>query len=177
MATQFTVIFGRQQSQAAVLKRLEAWRQGQGGTGVQVFEAGTSPPLRFCSDALVRFSPSFLAEIPDTATKVARLKSAVARDLDVFAKNPRRLLDLYFDFIAARLETESAALEQLLRPLGGLFRIEDWTYSALRPLPNAVVFDANRGSRPPTPPRREAGRARCRPVDDDERRHADRASP
>lgn len=149
MATRFTVIFGRQQSEAAVLKRLEAWRQGQGGTGVQVFEAGTSPPFRFCSDERVRFPPSNLADVPDTASKVARLKSDVLRDLDVFAKNPRRLLDLYFDFIAERLDAEAAAFDVLLQPLGRLFKIEDWVYSALRPLPNAVVFDADDPETPP----------------------------
>lgn len=143
MATQFTVIFGRQQSETAVLQRLEAWQQGQGGTGVQVFQAGTTPPFRLCSDELVRFPPAILADVPDTASKVARLKADISRDMDVFAKNPRRLLDLYFDFIAAQVETESAALDALLQPLGGLFRIEDWTYTALRPLPNAAVFAAD----------------------------------
>ena len=149
MSCRFAVIFGRKQSDAAILQRLAAWRQGANPAGVRVFAAATTPPLRFNSDDRVRFPPSFLADIPDTATRVARLKSDVSRDLDVFAKNPRRLLDLYFDFIAARLDAERAALDQLLRPLGGLFRVEDWVYSALRPLPNAAVFDAD----DPEPPR------------------------
>ena len=143
MSCRLAVIFGRKKSDAAILQRLDAWRQGQNPAGVRVFDAAATPALRFNSDEQVRFPPSVLAEIPDTATKVARLKSDVSRDLDVFAKNPRRLFDLYFDFIAARLIAERAALDRLLRPLGGLFRVEDWVYSALRPLPNAAVFDAD----------------------------------
>lgn len=149
MSRRFAVIFGRKQSNAAVVERLESWRQGKDPAGIKIFESGTTPPFRFCSDEQVRYPPSFLADVPDTATKVARLKSDVLRDLDVFAKNPRRLLDLYFDFIAARLETESVALEKLLRSLGGLFKVEDWVYSALRPLPNAVVFDPDDPETPP----------------------------
>ncbi len=143
MKRRFAVIFGRKQPDAAVLKRLQEARQGEAVAGARIFEPGSAPPLRLCSDDRVRFPPSVLADIPDTARKVARLKADVSRDMDVFAKNPRRLLDLYFAFIAARLEAEGATLEELLRPLGGLFRVQDWAFSALRPMPNAAVFDAD----------------------------------
>lgn len=149
MIRRFVVLFGRKQSDATVLRRLDAWRQGKDTAGVRFFAAGSTPTLRFGSDDLVRFPPSFLADVGDTESKLARLKSDVSRDMDVFAKNPRRLLDRYFDFIEARLHAEGAALERLLQPLGGLFRVDDWAYSALRPLPNAAVFDGAEDGAPP----------------------------
>lgn len=148
MSRQFVVLFGRKQSDAAVLRRLDAWRQGTDAAGVKIFKAGSTPPLRFGSDELVRFPPAFLADVGDTESKLARLKSDVSRDMDVFGKNPRRLLDRYFNFIEARLGAEGATLERLLQPLGGLFCVDDWAYSALRPLPNAAVFDAAEGGAP-----------------------------
>lgn len=107
------------------------------------FESGVTPALRFGSDDGTRYAPAFLADVPDTAAKLAWLKAEIARDLDVFARNPRRFLDLYFDFIAAQLSAEAGTLTALLQPLGGVFRIEDWSFAALRPIPNAVVFDAD----------------------------------
>lgn len=148
MSHRFHVVFGRKQGAAAVLQRLAALRNGEAPADAMTVEPGTTPALRFGSDAGVRFPPSFLADLPDTARKLQRLKAEVARDFDVFAKNPRRLLDLYFDFIAARLEAEAAGLERRLRPLGGLFRVEDWAFCALRPLPNAAVFDADAPGEP-----------------------------
>jgi hypothetical protein len=145
------VTFGRRQSYDAVLTRLDAWRLGQDPAGIKTFDAGTTLPLRFCSDDGVRFPPTFLADISDAESKLARLKSDVSRHMDVFARNPRRLLDRYFDFIGARLNAERAALDASLQPLGGLFRVEDWAYAALRPMPNAIVFDADDTENPPVP--------------------------
>jgi hypothetical protein len=141
--SRFVVVFGRKQSDAAVLQRLTASRQGKDAAGVKEFELGSTPPFRLGTDDDLRFPPSFLADLPDTAGKLARLKADVSRDFDMFAKNPRRLLDLYFDFIMARLDEETAELERRLQSLGGLFRVEDWAFSALRPMPNAAIFDAD----------------------------------
>lgn len=143
MKRRFIVIFGRKRSDAALRQRLAACHEGGDDPDVATFETGTTLPFRLGDDDGRRFSPSFLADLPDTARKLAWLKADAARDFDLFAKNPRRLLDLYFDFILARLDVEAGALAQRLRPLGGLFRAEDWAFVALRPMPNAAVFDAD----------------------------------
>jgi hypothetical protein len=143
MSRRFVVTFGKKRSDAAGLQRLAASQAGKAPPGARVFEAGSTPAFRLGSDDGVRYPPALLADVPGTAQKLAWLKAAAARDLDVFAKHPRRLLDLYFEWITARLGEDAAALEQLLRPLGGLFRVGDWAFAALRPLPNAAVFDAD----------------------------------
>ena len=145
----FLVTFGRKRSRDADAAYLAAWRSGRKQPGIRLFEPGTTPPFRFGSDDGVRYAPARLAELSDTTSKLAQLNDALARDLDVFARYPRRLLDIYFEFIAARLAAERDALESLLRPLGGLFRVEDWAFAALRPLPNAAVFDADDDAMPP----------------------------
>jgi hypothetical protein len=143
MNRRYVVTFGRKMSDAVVLRQLAAYRQRKDTVGVAIFERGATPPLRLGVDDGLRFPPSFLADVPDTASKLARLKADVAREFDLFAKNPQLLLDLYFDFIAARLDEDATELAQRMRPLGGLFRVEDWAFSALRPMPNAAVFDAD----------------------------------
>ncbi len=140
MANRFVVIFGRKPSNSTIQQRMADWRDGKDAAGVIAVEAGVTPARRLGGDAGRRFAPAFLADLPDTASKLDRLKSDIARDLDVFAKHPRRLLDRYFVFLAARLDANAAEIERATRPLGGLFRLEDWAFAALQPLPNAVVF-------------------------------------
>ncbi len=112
MKRRFIVTFGRKQPDAALLQRFVAYRQATDMTGIAAFETGATPPFRLCDDDGRRFPPSFLADLPDTARKLARLKADTSRDFDLFAKNPRRLLDIYFDFIAVRLAAEAPALER-----------------------------------------------------------------
>jgi len=52
-------------------------------------------------------------------------------------KLPRLFLDAYFRDIGEGIATNGAALDALAAPHGGLFRPEDWSYSALCPLPHA----------------------------------------
>ena len=149
MPNRFVIAFGRKPSDAAVRQRLTDWRDGKEPAGVLAVESGVTPAYRLGSDDGARFSPSLLAAVPDTASKLDRLKSDIARDLDVFAKHPRQLLDLYFAFIVAQLDDHADEIERASQPLGGLFRLEDWAFAALRPLPNAVVF----AGEPDDPPR------------------------
>lgn len=143
MRRRFVVVYGRKQSDAAVLQRLAAYHRGEDVTDVKMFEQGSTRPFRFGADEGLRFPPAYLAEVPDTPSKRERLREDLSRAFDMFAKNPRRLVDLYFDFIAARLTAEAEALERRLRPLGGVFRVEDLAFSALRPMPYAAVFDVD----------------------------------
>jgi len=143
MTGRFTVAFGRRQPEAALRRRLDPFRNGESQPGLRSFDIGATPAWRFGSDDGVRYPPSFLADVPDTEAKLDWLKAEIARDLDVFARNPRRLLDLYFDFIRSRLDAEKEFLTEALKPLGGIFHVDDWAFSALRPMPNAAIFDAD----------------------------------
>ena len=107
--------------------------------GVFVAEPGRTPALRFNSDRGVRYGPNVLTELPDTASKLARLKSDCARSLDLFARNRLRFLDLYFEFVEAQVAAASAALDQALAWSDGVLRRSDWVFSALRPLPDALI--------------------------------------
>jgi hypothetical protein len=110
-------------------------------------EPGRTPPLRFSTDTGRRVAPERLGELAGTDAKLAALKEAAARGLDLFARHPRRFLDLYFAFVADRVEAERTRLEERLAWSGGLFGHRDWVFSALRPLPRAGV--AEFGDRPP----------------------------
>lgn len=112
---------------------------------------GRTPALRFNSDLGMRYRPERLAEIPDNAAKVERLKSDLMRSLDIFAKHPRQFVELYFRFIAERIEVEKAALERTLLWSDGLFGAGDWIFSALRPLPLAAVVEPEGQGRAATP--------------------------
>ncbi len=140
MADILVVVFGRTASKSTIQQRMADWRAGIEPAGVLAFEPGVTPAYRLGSDDGTRFAPAMLADVPDTASKLDRLKSDVARDLDVFAKNPRRLLDHYFDFIATQLDDNAAEIGQISQPLGGLFQLEDWAFAALTPLPNAAIL-------------------------------------
>jgi len=102
-------------------------------------EPGRTPPFRLNSDSGRRVPPERLTELAGTDAKLAALKEATARGLDLFARHPRRFLDRYFDFIAARVEAERLALQQRLAWSGGLFGHRDWVFSALRPMPRPVL--------------------------------------
>jgi hypothetical protein len=102
-----------------------------------VVEPGVTPAFRLNSDTGQRFAPERLAELPDRDAMLAALEEETARQLDLFAKHPRRFLDLYFAFVAARARAEKAALQERLAWSDGLFDHRDWVFSALRPLPRA----------------------------------------
>lgn len=148
MANRLVVTFGAKLTETTIRQRVADWRGGKRLAGVIAVEAGVTPAHRLGSDDGNRFAPAFLAEVPDTASKLDRLKSDVARDLDVFAKRPRRLLDHYFAFVAAQLDANSDEIEQASKRLGGLFQLEDWAFAALKPLPNAAIFAGNREDSP-----------------------------
>ncbi len=116
-------------------------RTGAGAAGAQAMAIvpGSTPALRFNSDLGVRYRPERLAEVPDNMAKVERLKAELLRTLDIFAKHPRQFVELYFQFVAERIEAEREALDKALAWSGGLFGAEDWIFAALRPLPLAAV--------------------------------------
>src|SRR5262249_35423209 len=54
-----------------------------------------------------------------------------------YAPLRRRFVSLYLAFVAAHLERYRDAIADKLRPFDGLYRVEDFFWSALRPLPRA----------------------------------------
>lgn len=108
-------------------------------------EPGRTAALRLNSDTGRRFPPERLTEWAGNDAKLAALKEETARGLDLFARHPRRFLELYFAFISARVEAERRALEERLAWAGGLFGHRDWVFSALRPLPRAALADFGDG--------------------------------
>ncbi len=56
-----------------------------------------------------------------------------------YAAGPRRFIAEYMDFVADELGRRHAALAAALGRYDGVYAVEDWTWSALRPLPRAWV--------------------------------------
>jgi hypothetical protein len=104
-------------------------------------EPGRTPALRLNSDTGRRVPPERLTELAGTDAKLAAAKEEASRGIDLFARHPRRFLDLYFGFIVARIEAERAMLDERLAWSGGLFGHSDWAFSALRPLPRAALAE------------------------------------
>lgn len=119
-------------------------RRGTGDSGDRslAIVPDRTPALRFNSDRGVRYRPERLAEIPDNAARIERLRDELIRTLDIFAKHPRQFVEIYFRFIAQRVDAERAALDRALAWSGGLFGADDWIFSALRPLPRAMVLES-----------------------------------
>jgi hypothetical protein len=72
-----------------------------------------------------------------TRERLAFLRSHLMDLCDLWAKRPRQFVDLYFRWIDAVIARDRAAIDERLRRFGGLFAREDYTFSALRPLPRA----------------------------------------
>jgi hypothetical protein len=104
-------------------------------------ESGRTPALRLNSDTGRRVPPERLTECAGNDAKLAALKEETARGLDLFARHPRRFLDLYFAFLGAQVEAQRVELQERLAWSGGLFGHRDWVFSALRPLPRAALAD------------------------------------
>ncbi len=76
----------------------------------------------------------------DASTHPARLDAVrawLAAASGDYAPRTRRFLDAYLAFVAACIEQHRDVLESRLRRFDGLYAVEDWTWSALRPLPRA----------------------------------------
>ena len=56
-----------------------------------------------------------------------------------YAAAPRRFIASYMDFIADEVRRNGDALAADLARYHGLYAVEDWTWSALRPLPRAWI--------------------------------------
>lgn len=99
-----------------------------------------TPPLRLNTDHGVRFPPEQLSQLPGNAEKLAYLRQEIAGALDLFAPYQRAFLDAYFAFITDQCQSAARALAERVNWSHGLFRADDFVFSALWPLPNARVI-------------------------------------
>lgn len=139
--TDLAIAWGRKPRRPLSPTQLRA--RAEQGDGALLLRPGQSPALRLNSDFGLRYPPDRLAELADNAAKLTRVKSDIERDVDLFARNSRRFLDLYFRFIQAQVSAQASAIAAKLAWSGGLFTPDDTVFSALQPLPNAVYAGAN----------------------------------
>jgi hypothetical protein len=73
----------------------------------------------------------------DHAARVTAMQSWLLAGCGDYNAVLRRAVTRYLDAVAAHVQQHHDTLVALLAPFDGLYRIEDWFWSALRPLPRA----------------------------------------
>jgi hypothetical protein len=101
-------------------------------------------PLRL-NDGQYPFAPPDPAAYPDVPRRLDFLREQLQEQCDLWGKTQRGFLDRYFAWIGERIAAERDELSALLAPFGGLYRPEDFAFSAWRPLPRAHLFAPDRG--------------------------------
>jgi hypothetical protein len=93
-------------------------------------------PLRVNSEPL---PPAFFPPNDNHAMRVAALAGWLNAACGDYAPLRRRFVALYLSYVAAHLDRHRDVLADRLRRFDGLYRVEDFFWSALRPLPRAFV--------------------------------------
>jgi hypothetical protein len=94
-------------------------------------------PLRLCDGPYPFAEPPDLIGLATRDQRLALLGEHLASLCAPWDPLARAFLDAYFAGIAATLAREADALAALAARSGGLFAPEDWSFAALRPLPQA----------------------------------------
>src|ERR1700722_2610396 len=94
-------------------------------------------PLRLSDGGYDFAEPPSPAQLADRAAQLGFLRDHLARHCDPWAAYPRRFIAQYFAFVAWRVASLADDLGARLARFGDLYRIEDFGFSALRPLPRA----------------------------------------
>ena len=94
-------------------------------------------PLRLAHGPYPFPEPPDLIGIADTTARLDCLKELLQSQCGLWDKPARLFLDAYFARITAALGEGAAELAALANAAGGLFTPEDWSFCALRPLPQA----------------------------------------
>jgi hypothetical protein len=98
-------------------------------------------PLRL-NDADWRFGePPDPARLADPAAALDFLRERSRRLCDPWAAHQGRFVDAYFAFVARQVARDAESLQARLAPFGNLYRVADFCFSALRPLPRAHLAD------------------------------------
>lgn len=93
--------------------------------------------LRLCDGPYPFAEPPDLIGNATTAQRLALLREHLGALCGPWDRLAQIFLDAYFAFIAASLAEGAAELATLAAEGGGLFAPEDWSFAALRPLPQA----------------------------------------
>ena len=99
-------------------------------------------PLRLNDAGWDIAEPSDAARLADRAAALDFLRDQLKRLCDPWAAHQGGFLDAYFRFVADTVARDAPALAARLAPFGDLYRVEDFWFSALRPLPRAHIPDA-----------------------------------
>ncbi len=92
-------------------------------------------PLRLNSETL---PPAAMpADLADHAARLAAIRAWLHAACGDYGGRQRAFIDAYLAFVAAQLQAERQALTSALSRFDDLYAVEDWTWSALRPLPRA----------------------------------------
>lgn len=92
-------------------------------------------PLRLNTEPLP--ADAIPAEASSHVACLEALRTWLGAACGDYAPRSRRFIDAYLAFVALSIERNRASLEASLRRFDGLYALEDWTWSALRPLPRA----------------------------------------
>ena len=119
------------------------------GVAAAAAGAGTGPcaalapgrPLRLNDAGWDFVDPPDVARLRDRGAALDFLRDRLKGLCDPWAAHQGRFLEAYFAFVAAHVARTASALATRLAPFGDLYRVEDFAFSALRPLPRAHVPD------------------------------------
>jgi hypothetical protein len=81
------------------------------------------------------------ARLGDPVAALDFLREETRRLCDPWAAHQGRFVDAYFGLVARQVAREAQHLAARLAPFGDLYRVADFGFSALRPLPRAHVGD------------------------------------
>src|SRR5271170_1788295 len=93
--------------------------------------------LRLSDGPYALAEPPTPAQLADTAAQLAVLRAHLAGLCDPWAAHQRRFVDAYFDLVAWRVAGLADDLAARLARFGDLYRVADFGFAALRPLPRA----------------------------------------
>lgn len=100
-------------------------------------------PLRLNSGSYPFAEPPDLVRLTRIEERLDFLREHLKSLCGIWDKLPRAFLDVYFRHIARCIEENRRELEAASRAMGGLFDPRDWSFSALRPLPQAQLPAGN----------------------------------
>ena len=140
MVTQLLILFGTDKPDKML--SIMALREDHDTNKLaNIFEINntTTLPLRLHNGPYdFRATPN-AGDPSDTTTRLALLKKYLHAQCDLWRKAQHTFIDAYFEFIVHSLDEQRAVLSRQLNAYEGLYNYQDWSFSALRPLPRAHI--------------------------------------